>query len=125
MSRDHIRHAAEAGALRALDRDLRQVDRLRERKLVPDLEPLVRAVEEPTCAGGRRVQEREWRHQLGVPRGRDDRVEREVAGAEPAGVDQDLDLAVPLTPDRDVRDARDTEQPRHDRPARQDRQVDW
>src|SRR5205807_618638 len=34
VSRDHVRHAAEAGALRALDRDLRQVDRLRERKLV-------------------------------------------------------------------------------------------
>ena len=91
---------------------------------MPDGESLVGAVDEAARAGRGRVQERERRHELGVARGGDDRVEREVAGAEPPGVDQDLDLAVALTPDRHVRHSLDPQQPWHDRPTRQDGKVD-
>jgi hypothetical protein len=126
MVLDDLRDVAQAqvGA-GVLDRDVRQGGRRRQPvEHVADLQALGRRLDEAAGSRGRRLQERERRDELGVARRRDDLVERDVLLAQAPRVDLHLQLLIALTPDRDVRDAADAEQPRPDRPASEDALLD-
>jgi hypothetical protein len=109
---------------RTLDRHLREVVRGAERQYVADAETLVVAVDEAASAGRRRVEERQRGDELRVTGRLHDLQQRDVPLAQPAGIDQDLELTVAVAPQRDVRDARDPHQPGADGPASKHRELD-
>ena len=89
------------------DRHGREVLRRAERQHRADLDPLVGPVEEAAGPRRRALEVGERRDELRVARRVDDLLQRDVLRRELRRVDLDLDLAVLLAEDRDVRDARD------------------
>ena len=107
-----------------VDRDLREVVRLAEGQHVPDAEALVGAVDEAPGPRGRGVEEGQWRHELRVAGRLDDLPQRDVAIAQARRIDLDLQLAVAVPPDGDVRHAREAHEARPDRPPGEDGELD-
>ena len=117
---DDVGDAAErrlAGRVR--DRHRREVLRRAEREHRADVDPLVGPVEEAAGAGRGALEVGERRDELRVAGRVDDLLERDVRGGELGRVDLDLDLAVLLAEDRDIRDARNAGQARLDDPPRE------
>ena len=104
---------AEGRAVALGDDDRFEIAGRADRRRVRDRETLVRRIEEP--AGLQRDAFTRGPHHV---------VDREVVGAQPIGIDQHLQLAIALPPDRDVRHTRNRHQARPHRPLRQRRQLD-
>src|SRR5215471_19914648 len=91
---------------------------------MPDLEPLVGRVDEAAIAGRRGLQEGQGRRPQGVASGLDDVIQPDAPILEALRVDLDLKLPIPLSPDRNVRDARNAQQAGPNIPAGEDRKLD-
>ena len=114
MVLDDLRHVPEGErAIRGgRHRHAREVFGRVDEGRVQDRQPLVRTVDE---AAGLRCD--------GLLRGHAHLVERDARGLQTIGIDADLELSVAFSPDRHVRDARDTHEPRPYDPTDQVRQL--
>ena len=125
---DHdVGHVAQEEGLAeaVLDRHLGEVLRRDDREDVPDVEPLVRSVDESAgadLAGVRPADEASDVEVLG--RLLLKRDQRDVVGAQPLRIGLHLVLVEALAPDRDVRHARHAQQPGPDLPVSDQGQVD-
>ena len=122
MALDHVRDLADRDRC-SNDGNVREIRRRRNGKNMAHGEPLVRGVDETARAGRGRVQVRQGRSPDGFTCGLDHLIEFDALLVQPHRIHQDLNLAVSLPPDRDIRDTGNADQSRNDRPLRQRRHI--
>ena len=122
--RCHVAEAKGGTPGLALDRDVREIRGVGDRKEMLDPEALVRRVDEAAGPRSARLEEAQGRYPQRVAGRGDDFLQGDVLVAQATRVDADLELAFALAPDRHVRDAGHSLQPRLDRPPCEDRHVD-
>ena len=117
--------AAERRLARGVrDRHAREVLGGAQREDRADVNPLVGPVEEAARSGRGALKVGERRDELCVAGRVDDLLQGDVRGGEFGRVDLDLELAVLLTEDRDIRDAGDAGQARLEHPPREIGELD-
>jgi hypothetical protein len=114
----------EHGRSGVFDTDLGQVLRRSDGQHVLDAQALARRLDEPARAGGGRLKEAQRRHPDSVAGGLDDLFERDALVTQLRGGHFYLELLLALSPNGNVGDTGNADEPWLDLPPGQDRHLD-